>query len=154
MRGASLKRTIIVVLGLFMVLTFSGCAEIKTGFKKLRDTFVSKPEKEEPSQKMPVFVHKVRWSGEPLSIIAKWYTGKFDHWRSLAKANPKLNPKRIYIGKRIVIPEDLLKTRKPMPKSFLDQFSPEKKTAETPKKAPTEENKEPQLFGPKEYKEQ
>jgi hypothetical protein len=73
-------------------------------------------------------VHVVRWQGETLSAIASWYTGSWQTWETLAKANPAIDPNRIEIGDRIRIPQTLLKTRKPMPAEFL-RPSQEKKTA-------------------------
>ena len=69
----------------------------------------------------PVFVHTVALQGETLSAIAKWYTGSANNWRELAAANPDLDPNRIFLGNEIVIPEDLLITRDPLPQSFLDK---------------------------------
>jgi hypothetical protein len=65
------------------------------------------------------FVHKVRWPGETLSVIAMWYTGNFRNWTALAKANPKLNPNCMLFGDELIVPADLLKTRRPMPKEFV-----------------------------------
>ena len=42
--------------------------------------------------------HTVRWPGESMSLIAKWYTGSAKNWRKLAKANPRINPNRIKKG--------------------------------------------------------
>ena len=50
-------------------------------------------------------VHTVRWKGESLSIIAKWYTGEAGNWRLLAEHNPLKDPDRIGIGDRIAIPD-------------------------------------------------
>jgi hypothetical protein len=72
-------------------------------------------------------VHRVRWPGETLSVIAKWYTDDFANWKALAKANPKLNPNRMLIGTKIRIPEDLVKNREPMPQEFLGKFASKQK---------------------------
>ncbi|MBW1732411.1 MAG: LysM peptidoglycan-binding domain-containing protein [Deltaproteobacteria bacterium] len=88
--------------------------------------------------KPPYLEHVVRWSGETLSLIAKWYTGKFNNWGALAEANPEINPRRMRKGNIIRIPWELLTTEKPMPKSFVDRFAPKKRLEE-----------EPVLFGPK-----
>jgi len=122
-------------------------------------------------------VHTVKWPRETLSIIAKWYTGDFDHWKELGEANPHIVPHRIHVNDRILIPENLLKTRNSMPQSFVDKYtprpakkpavskkpSPQKPTSQTSTamtgsggpepKAETKqpEPKEPELFGPKEY---
>jgi hypothetical protein len=110
----------------------------------------------------------VKYSGETLSIIAKWYTGDADNWQALTKANPKLNPNRINVGDKIRIPRKLLNTRRPMTRSFVvastkkkQQKAPsttpsEAKTTTTAKKEepppPESSSKEPEvleLFGPK-----
>lgn len=119
---------------------------------------VTKEEKrKKPATRNAYLEHTISWPGETLSVIAKWYTGKFDNWKALVKANPDLNPKRIHIGQRILIPEYLLTNRKPMPKDFSDQFLPKKKVKRKPaEQKPTEqkpaqkEEAEPVLFGPKE----
>jgi hypothetical protein len=99
------------------------------------------------------FVHTVRWPGETLSIIAKWYTGNHKKWKALAEANPKLNPNRIFKGNKIRVPKDLLKTRKPMPQKFIAKITskPKKKPPPSKPAPPPKEEKEPELFGPKEY---
>lgn len=61
------------------------------------------------------FEHKVRWQGETLSLIAKWYTGHYGNWKALAKANPGLNPNRIASGDIILIPPKIMKTKKRLP---------------------------------------
>jgi nucleoid-associated protein YgaU len=67
--------------------------------------------------------HTVRWSGESLSLIARWYTGASGNWRKLAKANPRLNPNRIKKGNVIVIPPALLKTREPLPQKVAARYT-------------------------------
>ena len=61
------------------------------------------------------FEHRVQWSGESLSLIARWYTGHYANWKALAKANPGLNPSRIDIGNIILIPPEIMTTQKPLP---------------------------------------
>ena len=114
------------------------------------------------------YYHRVKYSGETLSIIAKWYTGDVENWQALTKANPKLDPKRINVGDKIRIPKNILNTRKPMPRSFVVASTKKKrkapsttpsqvKTTKTAKKdsespPPDSSSKEPEvleLFGPK-----
>ena len=106
--------------------------------------------KKKPPPRPAYYEHKVRWSGESLSIIAKWYTGNVENWKALSKANPKINPSRIHKGQKICIPEHLLKTREPMPKSFLSDVAKRKPKA-PPSEPQAPEEEEPQLFGPKPY---
>ena len=67
--------------------------------------------------------HTVRWPGESMSLIAKWYTGSSRNWRKLAKANPRINPNRIKKGNVIVIPTKLLKTREPLPQKVAARYT-------------------------------
>ena len=109
-----------------------------------------KPEARKVQSRQPArhLVHRVRWPGETLSIIAKWYTGEFNNWKTLADFNPKLKPDRIWVGQKILVPEGLLKTREPMPKSFVSQFTRKSKKKKSP--LPKEDNALP-LFGPRDY---
>lgn len=84
------------------------------------------------------FVHTVKWKGETLSIIAKWYTDKLSNWKALAESNPGINPDRMRVGNRIIIPDRLIKTRKPMPKGYVARFAP-KPSAGSEKKSQKEE---------------
>jgi len=135
--------------------------------KAMPKEFVDAVAKAKPSTSY--YYHKVKYSGETLSIIAKWYTGEVENWRTLTKANPKLKPNRIIVGDKIRIPNKLLHTQKPMPRSFVVGFAKIKKqrsssptpsdvkTTKTSQKrsepsATSPPDKEPEvfeLFGPK-----
>ncbi len=65
------------------------------------------------------FKHQVQWPGETLSLIAKWYTGRYGNWRALAKENPGLNPNRIGVGNIINIPTEMLKSKEPLPRKVV-----------------------------------
>ena len=62
--------------------------------------------------------HKICWHGETLSLVSKWYTGRYANWKKLAYHNPEINPNRIKIGQNIYIPVTLLTTREPLPEKF------------------------------------
>jgi hypothetical protein len=104
-----------------------------------------------PPPKSSPYYHSINWNGETLSIIAAWYTGNGKNWPALAKANPDLNPNLITWGDEILIPEQLLKTREPMPKAFVEHFYQKpKKESPRPKSQPIQTEKdELVLFGPK-----
>ena len=74
------------------------------------------------------YFHKARYPGESLSVIAEWYTGDVENWRYLAKANPKLDPEGVGIGTTVLIPKNLLHTKKAMPKEFVDAVAKRHKT--------------------------
>ncbi|MGA1824187.1 MAG: LysM peptidoglycan-binding domain-containing protein [bacterium] len=97
------------------------------------------------------FVHTVQWPGETLALIAKWYTGDSNNWSAIADANPIIDPDRLFIGNSIFIPNDILKTRKPLQKKFITTYNrkPKKKKI-VPNPAPQKDiEDEFELFGPK-----
>jgi len=92
--------------------------------------------------------HTIKWRGENLSIIARWYTGSSKNWMNLIEANPGIKPRRIEIGDSILIPEALLETRQPMPIDFLSSATGKKiESSPLSKKQPAESDKN-DLFGP------
>lgn len=104
----------------------------------------------EPLAPAPLFVHVVRWPRETFYSIALWYTGKGAQWRELQQANPTVDPRRIRVGDTILIPGELMATRKPMPKKFLSSMYPKKERL-PPKPKPRQQAPEPkevELFGP------
>ena len=153
----------LLVLIIFGILT--GCTYQKTHSRsKLQKLPVPVPRKPETATGVPdtpsavvapspiptpnFYVHRVRWKGETLFIIAKWYSGSGKNWRALSKANPKLNPNRIIINDNIFIPEDLVKYRKPMPLSFLSSFIRNKSDQSFQSNKPSKENHITEMFGP------
>ncbi len=97
--------------------------------------------------KVAFYVHKVRWSGETLSIIAQWYTGSHKNWKTVAKANNDLNPNIILVGDDIVIPSGLLTTKEPMPRKYLYTLSRKKKSHSSSRVKPAIESNEIKQFG-------
>jgi hypothetical protein len=121
-----------------LVFIYSGCNMI--GIKK--------KEREPSAPRKAQFVHTVRYSGETLSIISEWYTGDINNWKILANNNPHIDYNKMAAGDKIFIPENLLKTREPMTKKFIDSFYKEKKPASKTETPP--ENEEGfDLIGPK-----
>ena len=70
------------------------------------------------------YEHKVQWPGESLSLIAKWYTGQYANWKTLARANPGLDPDRIDIGNIIYIPPESMTTQKALPYKMVAKSRP------------------------------
>ena len=102
-----------------------------------------------PKPKSQPYVHKVRYSGEILISIAKWYTGSRNNWTVIAKANPDLNPNRIFIGDTILIPENLMKRRDPLPPDFLINTSRKEPAKQAPPiKQPSTDSDAIELFNP------
>lgn len=71
------------------------------------------------------FEHRVKWTGETLALIAKWYTGRYGNWKAIARANPGLNPNRIAVGNIIFIPPEMMKTKNPLPQKVIAKTLPD-----------------------------
>jgi LysM repeat protein len=119
--------------GFFLIWLLSGCAgtqekaEAQPPVQEVQPPPVEAKAAPEPlptaqperPKEPPYLVHTVKWPGETLALIAKWYTGGTENWRAIAKANPRLDPRRIRLGSQIQIPSELLKNREPMPREFV-----------------------------------
>ena len=70
------------------------------------------------------YEHKIRWQGETLSLVSKWYSGRHSNWKKLVNHNPEINPNRIKVGQKVYIPTYMLKTRKPLPQKFAAKCLP------------------------------
>lgn len=101
--------------------------------------------------KAPPFFHKVRWPRETIYSMARWYTGSGKHWKSLVAANPTIEPRRLRNGDRVRIPEELLRTREPMPAAFISSTSRPKPEVVSIDPKPTSESIDKSLFGPIEH---
>ncbi|MFZ0614767.1 MAG: LysM domain-containing protein [Desulfobacterales bacterium] len=96
----------------------------------------SAPEETEAVVRPTLFSHTVARTGETLAAISLWYTGAAENWKRLVEANDNLEPRRIKIGDRILIPEELLKTRQPMPADFMAAAVRPKRATPVAKPAP------------------
>ena len=94
------------------------------------------------------YLHTVRWQGETLCLLARWYTGSWKNWRTLADSNSAINPDRLVIGDTVVIPEGLLKNRKPLPRNLVLSLAAKERGHQM--SSPPEEAGPLDLFGPKE----
>ena len=63
-----------------------------------------------------MYEHQVRYQGETLGVISRWYTGKSTNWKMIVDANPGMRPERINIGDTILIPQELVVQEEPLPK--------------------------------------
>jgi hypothetical protein len=108
---------------------------------------IKKKEREAAPRKVQ-FVHTVKYSGETLSIISKWYTGDINNWRILVNNNPHIDYNKMAEGDKIFIPENLLKTKEPLTRKFIDSFY-KKKEPPSKTETPPENEEEFDLIGPK-----
>jgi hypothetical protein len=119
----------------------------------LLKTRVPLPQKVAAKYTSDYFAYTVKRDNEKLENIAAWYTGNPANLKLLAKANPDLNANQLKAGDEVYIPENLLKTRKPLPapKSATAESVPATQTPPAEpevKPAPDEKIK---LFGPKQF---
>jgi hypothetical protein len=129
-----------IIGGVVMMMLF-GCASTKetvsqkyaaskSWFKEkwqAADSKSSSSEEEEASTRPHqnnYFEHRVKWPGESLSLIAKWYTGSYGNWKAIAQVNPGLNPNRIAVGDIINISPEMMKTKKPLPRKVASKTLP------------------------------
>jgi hypothetical protein len=94
------------------------------------------------------FVHTVKYQGETVSIIAAWYLGDKMRFDVLAAANPEINPTLIRVGMKIKIPENVMKTREPMTREFVESFYKRPPRERAPRPEP-EKQEEPAPIGPR-----
>jgi hypothetical protein len=108
------------------------------------------PPKEQAAPASKTWAHKVRNRRETLFSIAMWYTGSGSNWPRLAEVNPDINPRRIHVGDTVLIPQDLLQTRDPMPAGFPEPERKRRKIKEAQPKStrPPRKTEENTLFGP------
>jgi hypothetical protein len=95
----------------------------------------------------PGVVHTIRWSGETLGTIARWYTGSASRWRAIARANPDLEPERLRIDDEVLIPEDLAVRRAPMPRRVLEAPPPSSPASGTDPAEATDSGDTPDTSG-------
>ena len=112
-----------LVLAAFIWACSSGCAMLQKSPQKAdqsRDTkkVTAGMVTTNSNADLPFF-HQVRWEGETLSLIAKWYTGDYRNWKALAEVNPWLEPNNMFTGLKVKIPRQLLKNQKDMPREFV-----------------------------------
>jgi hypothetical protein len=120
----------------------SGCTLV--GTKKTEAVF-----KPANTVNRPPYVHTVKYPGETLPIISKWYTGDESNWEAIAKANPYMDYEKMPEGARVFIPENLLKITDPLSEEFIAASIQKDKPAEEIKPVVQEEKKKVPVSKPK-----
>ena len=104
-------------VALWMIVLTVGCAASKKEAPPPPVKIV------EPKPPQPdYFVHVVEWRGQTLGEIARWYTGKYENWKKLARpVNPDLERccASLQVGRKVSIPRELVVRMEPMPKPQL-----------------------------------
>jgi hypothetical protein len=94
------------------------------------------------------YIHRVTWTGESLSIVAKWYTGNLENWKALAKANPEIRPDFLQTGMMIRVPETMIVNRDPLSQEFVaSHYSKDARRSKSFQSPPSDLP----LIGPKSY---
>jgi hypothetical protein len=102
-----------------------GCAPIQPKTEEI--DFLPEDKAEGISVALPerrYYTHKIKWAGENVARISRWYTDSESNYLQIIQANPTIDPKRIQIGDSILIPEDIMKTHEPMPQDHLRSVIP------------------------------
>lgn len=140
-RALSFPSLVLLCVGISCLVCLAGCAMFGD---KERQAEEARPE---------VYVHTVEWPGETLPMIAQWYTGNKDNGKILAKTNPNIASEHLAVNDQVLIPLELMKNNKKMPKEFLATFSAKDRAAPKkflPKTKPAVEKKDEfQPYGPK-----
>lgn len=87
--------------------------------------------------------HTVRFEGETLGLIARWYTRSTESWKEILAHNPGLDVYRIRQGQVIRVPDFLVRRDSPMPQEFVLSAHAASSTSESGS-VPTEQAKEPE----------
>ncbi len=108
-----------------------------------------------PTPTPSFFIHVVKYRGETLGQITEWYTGRYDNWRAVARANGLAVPNEVLsIGKEVKVPAQLLVRQDPLPapkKKRTPRPTASGNTAPSPGEAPDESSPPalPPVIGPK-----
>lgn len=93
---------------------------------------VSVPVAPSPSRPPAVayFIHEVKWRGQTLGQISRWYTGKYESWKKLAELNGlTVADAPLKVGRQVKIPPELVIRQTPMPKPQAAVKRPEEREA-------------------------
>ena len=150
-----------------LLLLAACCLTACTAFKPRVDPL--SPGSQAPPRKVPLdratylgvpcYLHKVRWSEESLSAIARWYTGNTRNARILAKITPNLRGEDLRPGDVIFIPQELSRRVEPMTHSYARRYGKaappgkpsETKTAEPDDNGFQDDDSPPAPYGPRTF---
>jgi len=79
--------------------------------------------------RLPYLEHSVKYAGETLGLISKWYTGSEKNWERILHENPGLDVYRLKKGMLIFIPSQMVIREDPLPASAV-RYVPVKKKEE------------------------
>mgnify|MGYP000053041711 CR=1 FL=1 len=105
------------------------------------------------------YLHNVRWPEETLAVIARWYTGKEQNARILARVTPNLRANDLRKGDVVFIPRELFRHNVPLTHSYARKHGktpasaprPATQTAAPPDDDFPEDGTRPVPYGPRTY---
>ncbi|GEM_PF-2036634 len=136
------KSGLLILLSVVTLFFSSGCS--LTGGKKTEVIY-----RPVDTVSRPPYVHTVKYPGETLRIISKWYTEDENNWEAIARANPYMDHEKMPPGTRVFIPENLLKTLEPLSEEFIAASTQIGKPAEEIQPVVKEEEKKVPVPKPK-----
>ena len=105
---------------LIFLLLSSGCAK---GARIISPGAEALPLAQEESEEF--YLHRVRYQGETLSLISKWYVGSIDS-QVITDATPGLAEHNLQIGDVVLIPVQRLMRREVFKESFIPKIQEKK----------------------------
>jgi LysM repeat protein len=133
----------------FLTMLLGGCATMS------HDDIKGAVKKPAPKVEEPAYIFHRVMSGETMSTIAQYYTGKQSMWREIANANPELSPFNLKKDEIVKVPRAIATVHKEQPAystARKKRAGPKKGSAETTAPSSVEEalegDEEP-VFGPK-----
>jgi len=100
------------------------------------------------------FVHSVKFRGQTLGQIVEWYTGSYDNWRKVARANDLAVPNdQLKVGREVKIPAELVVRQDPLPEPKRRRVARPPQASKTTKETTSEPEEEtpplPPVIGPR-----
>ena len=100
------------------------------------------------------FVHSVKFRGQTLGQIVEWYTGSYDNWRKVARANDLAVPNdQLKVGREVKIPAELVVRQDPLPEPKRRRVARPSQSSKTTKETTSEPEEEtpplPPVIGPR-----
>jgi hypothetical protein len=109
-----------------------------------------------PTSAPSYFIHVVKFRGETLGQITEWYTGRYDNWRAVARANGLAVPNELLsVGREVKVPSQLVMRQDPMPAPKKKRTPRVAGPGKAPEQSPGEASEEgsvttlPPVIGPK-----
>jgi len=144
-----MKKNLGLLLGAaFLAMLLGGCASM------FHDGIKGSVNKRRPLMEEQAYIYHRVMSGETMSSIAQYYTGKQSMWREIANANPELTPFNLQKDEIVKVPMALATVHKEQPSYSTARKKTTSKKSSDAAAAPSKEEDaledlEEPVFGPK-----